>query len=350
MKPSFKTYSLLKPLSWIWAITTSVRNHLFDKGILHTECFRLPVISVGNITVGGTGKSPHTAYIASLLAKNYKVSILSRGYGRHTNGFRIVSASDSYRSVGDEPLMLSVQLPNVCVAVDEDRAHGIRTLINKVKPQTIILDDAFQHRKVTPSINILLVDYNRNILDDCILPAGKLRENARNRERADIIIVTKCPSDLDNTEMGRIESELIMNKKQRLFFTTMEYGNIYSLSDFCEYTPDATTPILAVTGIASPCTLKKQLDNLSHEVSLMSYPDHHSFTKKDLCKICVTLDKLGPQSIVLTTEKDASRLKSLDIPNELRERIYILPITVKFLKDGNLFESLITKHIESFTK
>ena len=350
MEPDFRTYRLLKPLSWIWGAVNSVRNRLFDKGILPSERFQVPVISVGNITVGGTGKSPHTAYIASLLARNGPTAILSRGYGRHSKGFRMVSPSDTYRSAGDEPLMLSVQLPDVCVAVDEDRAHGIRTLINKVNPRAIVLDDAFQHRRVTPSRNILLVNYNRNILRDCPMPAGRLRESACNRIRADIMIVTKCPPHIDPSCMEMIAAELVTDRQQRVWFSTMEYGALYRLSDRRGYPQDTSVPILAVTGIASPDGMVTHLKGISPEVVLMSYPDHHGFTSRDLSGIGRTLDSLGPEAIIVTTEKDASRLSGTDLPPGLSDRIYVLPITVRFLKDGDLFDRLITEHVESFPK
>ena len=348
MKPPFRIYTLLKPLSWIWATVTFVRNLFFDIGIFRSERFPLPVISVGNITVGGTGKSPHTAYIASILSTACKVSVLSRGYGRKTKGFRMVTSSDTYLTAGDEPLMLFKQLKNVCIAVDENRAHGINILIDKVNPKVVVLDDAFQHRRITPSLNILLIDYNRNILQDCLLPAGKLRENPLNRKRADIIIVSKCPSDLDNAEMRKTASELITDSNQRIFFTTMEYGDIYGLDENIEYTPDTSTPILAVTGIASPDMMKEYLSSLSDNVFTMSFPDHHGFTRKDIRKICASIDELGPQAIVVTTEKDAVRFRDSDLPHELRKRIFILPIAVRFLTDGKLFDRIITEHVESF--
>ena len=348
MEPDFRTYKLLKPISRIWAAVSSVRNRLFDKGILRSETFRLPVISVGNITVGGTGKSPHTAYIASLLARSGRTAILSRGYGRQTKGFRMVSPSDTYRSVGDEPLMLSILLPDVCVAVDEDRAHGIRTIINKVNPRVIVLDDAFQHRKVTPSLNILLINYNRNILLDCPMPAGRLRESASNRDRADIMVVTKCPQGIGLSEMKSISAELVTARQQRVWFSTMEYGPLYRLSDHTVYSPDISTPILAVTGIASPDAMVAHLKDTFREVTLISYPDHHRFTSRNLLKISRTLDSIGSGAIIVTTEKDASRFLSADMPPGLIGRIFVLPIAVRFLKDGDLFDSLITEHVESF--
>lgn len=352
MEASFRTYPILKPVSWIWAAFTSVRNLLFEKGIYHAESFRIPVISVGNITVGGTGKSPHTYYIASLTQnrRGAATAILSRGYRRHTSGFRIVSPSDTYLTVGDEPLMLSLQLPDVCVAVDENRVNGIRTLINKVKPQVIVLDDAFQHRRVSPSLNILLVDYNRNILQDSIIPAGRLRESASNRNRADIIIVTKCPSNLDEIQMDELSSTLPTNDKQSVFFSTISYGALYSLIDRSEYTPHINTPILAVSGIASTGSFTDHLRSISSSVSLMSFPDHHSFNGKDIEKIDMALSGLGSEAVIVVTEKDAVRLKSLNLPSGLRKRIYVLPISARFLKNEELFDKTIIDHIESFSK
>ena len=202
MNHAFKINDILRPLGWLYDLTTGIRNKMYDRGLLKSTSFSVPVISIGNITVGGTGKTPHTEYIAALIKDHFRTAILSRGYGRRTRGYILAESTATSLTIGDEPLQMHRRFPDIDLAVCENRAFGIERLIRDRDSHVILLDDAFQHRGVTPSLNILLVNYNRNILDDAMLPAGRLRENAAGRKRAHIIIVTKCPRNLSSDSMG----------------------------------------------------------------------------------------------------------------------------------------------------
>jgi len=257
MKREFRTYYLLKPLSWIYALFTSVRNMMYDRGILSATRFPIPVISVGNITVGGTGKTPHTLFIASMLKDKVTTAVLSRGYGRLSKGFLLADEKSDSNLLGDEPLMIHNRLPEIYVAVDEDRVRGIKRLLKEVQPEVVILDDAFQHRRIEPSLNILLVNRNRNILNDCVMPAGRMRETAAGRDRADIIIVTKCPDTLDGRRMDEMSAKLMVHQSQKVFFSTVGYGDIYNPFTSRTLVPEPGRQVLAVTGIASPEAVRK---------------------------------------------------------------------------------------------
>lgn len=348
MNSSFRKYPVLAPLSLLYRAVTGTRNFLYDKGVFKSYAYPFPVISVGNITVGGTGKTPHTQYIVNLLGSGRDLAVLSRGYGRCTSGFVKAGAktSDS-RSIGDEPLLMHTSFPDVTVAVDEDRVHGIRVLASDSTLKAVVLDDAFQHRRIRPSLNILLVDWNRNILDDMLLPAGRMRESAGGRRRADMIIVTKCPDNIGDGEMDSIAERLIVNPRQKVFFTRMEYGSLYPM-DRPGIPIKADAPLLALTGIAQPAPMVRYLEGQGRHVELMAYPDHYSFDSADMERIGKRLENMPDGSVIITTQKDESRLKSLDIPGNIRKRIFVLPVKVSFVKDGDLFDGIVTGHVESF--
>ena len=343
----FRIYNLLRPFGWLYGLAAGIRNRLFDNGTLKSVSFTIPVISIGNITVGGTGKTPHTEYLASLLKDSYRIAILSRGYGRHTKGFILSDAHSDSRMIGDEPLQVKKRFPDVDIAVSENRATGIRKLMELRSPQVIILDDAFQHRKVTPSLNILLVNYNRNILDDAMLPAGRLRENAKGRKRAHIIIVSKCPANLSATAMDELKSKLAVSPEQQVFFTTLEYGDLYPL-DSRAANPPQDCPVLAVTGIADPALMEAQLRKSHSDVRLLSYPDHHDFGQRDIQKMQSLLQNMPSGSIIVTTSKDAARLSGMKIDDSLMEKIFVLPVKPAFITSQDGFRDTILKHIETF--
>ncbi|MBO5750396.1 MAG: tetraacyldisaccharide 4'-kinase, partial [Bacteroidaceae bacterium] len=224
----------LTPLSWLYGLGVGVRNAMFDCGLLPSEKFDVPVISVGNITVGGSGKTPHTEYLVRLLRDKYQVAILSRGYKRKSKGFQFASDETTMETIGDEPFQMKRKYPEAHVAVDKDRRNGIRNLLDKnVNPPVgvVILDDAFQHRYVSPDVNVLLMDYHRLICFDKLLPAGRLREPAANKRRADIVVVTKCPQTITPMEQRGIERSLALFPWQRLYFTYFKYGSLYPLFD-----------------------------------------------------------------------------------------------------------------------
>lgn len=346
MNGSFRKYHILAPLALLYRTVTSVRNRFYDSGLFKSHSFPFPVISIGNITVGGTGKTPHTQYLVSLLGAGNDIAVLSRGYGRCTEGFiRADDTSDS-RTIGDEPLQIHTQFPQITVAVDEDRAHGLQILSEEHTPKAVILDDAFQHRRVTPSLNILLTDWNRIILDDMVMPAGRLRESASGRKRAHVIIVTKCPSDLDNASMERIASELAVTNEQKVFFSILSYSDIVPMCPGTHFPENG--PVLALTGIAQPDQMVSHLKKTGRQVSLLRFPDHHRYDMADIRKIEATLDSMPQGSVIVTTCKDESRLASVELPESLRKRIFILPVNVEFIRDGQEFDRLVTNHVESF--
>lgn len=345
MNPAFRTIGILKPLGWLYGGIMSVRNRWYDCGRLECHAFPLPVISIGNITVGGTGKTPHTEYIVSLLKDSFRLAVLSRGYGRSTRGFIKSDAASDSNMIGDEPTQIRRHFPDITVAVCEDRAEGIGRLDGH---EVIVLDDAYQHRKVRPSLNILLVNWKRNILDDCVMPAGRMRENASGRDRADLIIVTKCPSDLSGSDMDALAGKLAVKENQPVFFSTMEGGKIYPFMDSVQIPSFEGRPLLGVTGIASPAPMKSDMEMLSNKVEMMSYPDHHRYSGRDISNIGQKLEAMGPDAVVMTTEKDAARLYSMQLPMELAEKIFIMPVNVRFLKDSDVFDRIITEHVNSF--
>lgn len=350
MNSEFRINNILRPIGWLYGTVTGIRNLLYDKGIRKSESFPLPVISIGNITVGGTGKTPHAEYTATLLKDRYKTAVLSRGYGRHTKGFFMSDAHSDSGLIGDEPLQIKRRFPDLEVAVCSDRAKGIRRLMEMCNPQVIILDDAFQHRRINPSLNILLVNWHRNILDDAMLPAGYLRESVKGRRRADFIIVTKCPDDLDKKAMVELTRRLKVKPEQQVFFTTPQYNQPYLIDDAGTPIDIPDAPVLAVTGIASPALMKAELERQGRQVTLMQYPDHYRFNKQDIANILAQLESLGPDAVIVTTTKDATRLQDLELAEELRKKIYVLPVGVRFLRDESKFQQDVIAHVESFGK
>ena len=349
MKPAFRIYNVFRPLGWLYGLVTGLRNRMYDGGMLKSVSFPFPVINVGNITVGGTGKTPHTEYLAALLKDRMRTAILSRGYGRHTKGFILSDAQSDSNQIGDEPLQIKRRFPDVSVAVCEDRATGIKRLSKLCSPQVIILDDAYQHRKVTPSLNILLVNYSRNILEDAMLPAGRLRESAKCRRRAQMIVVTKCPKDLSSLEMDDLASRLAVSPEQKIYFTTLEYGSLYPMNGKSAV-PSQDCPVLALTGIADPAPMEAQLRHTHKEVGMLSYPDHHDFSRKDILEIEDRLQSMPQDSIIVTTAKDAARLSGMELNEHLKSRVFILPVKPAFLRDTKGFDDTILNHIETFNQ
>ena len=334
---------LLFPVAIIYDLITSIRNILFDNGIFKQHEFSLPVIAVGNLSVGGTGKSPQIEYLIRLLIRKFKTATLSRGYKRKTKGFQLLDTHHNVCSVGDEPMQFYKKFKEISVAVDSNRVHGINTLIHKVKPQVILLDDALQHRKVKASLYILLTKYSDLYVDDFVLPSGNLRESSRGAERADIIVVTKCPSNLTTKKQEDIKRKLTISENQRLFFSAISYGDkIYSERRNRNLKSLKESKIVLVTGIASPKSLLQFLDSKSINYIHLNFPDHHNFSESDLSKIRTTFSSLtSKEKIILTTEKDYMRLE-----NRLDE-LYYLPIENKFLNREKEFNTTIMQHINS---
>ena len=346
---------LLLPLSWLYGAVVRVRNWLYDAEIFPSESFDIPVINLGNITVGGTGKTPHTQYVAQLLQEKYMVAILSRGYKRKTRGFVLADENATAETIGDEPFQMKQNLgENVIIAVNADRRRGIRNLL-KLRPDiaVILLDDAFQHRRVKAGLNVLLVDYNRPVYRDRQLPAGNLREAASEKKRADIIIVSKCPNTIKPMEIRVIIKDLKPLPYQEIFFSAYRYGDLrqitkserpLSINELENY------HVLLVTGIAEPETLKSCLDTQTKSLQFIRYADHHHFSQNDITFIEKTFLKISqPKKIIITTEKDAVRLKKhlADFSEDCVSKIYVLPIEVDFLQDK---ETEFSKKIMHFLK
>lgn len=347
---------LLLPFSLIYGTIVGIRNILFNIGVLKSQSFSTPVICVGNITVGGTGKTPHTELIIDELKKKFRVACLSRGYKRKTSGFILSDDQSTARTIGDEPMQIKNKFPDILVACDANRVRGIKKLLSlQLPPQVVILDDAFQHRYVQADKNILLIDYNRPIHEDYLLPFGQLRESMNALRRADYIIVTKCPLNLQPIDRRILRKHLRIKPYQQLFFTTLGYGGIQALSQKAKAAkavrPTKDSHILCVTGIAQPKPYIEHLKTYTQNVTQLSFPDHHNFTKKDLQKIEQSFQQIkGTDKYIFTTEKDAVRLKSLELPRSIKRSIFYIPITPIFLQDTQLFLNDISEYVRKNQK
>ena len=334
----------LRPLSWFYGIGVKFRNMLFDTGILKSHAYSTPVISVGNITVGGTGKTPHVEYLIRLLKDKMNVAMLSRGCKRKTKGFVLANNNSCCSDIGDEPYQIHHKFPDITVAVDKKRTRGIEKLTGGEAGKdidAIILDDAFQHRYVKPGINILLVDYHRLIIYDELLPSGRLREPVKSKDRADIVIVTKCPEDLKPMEFRVLTKAMNLYAYQQLYFSTHAYERLQPL-----FPKQATaigdgsldtlkdTNVLLLTGIASPKQVQNDLQSRTASLQLLAFSDHHDFKAKDISRINEAFSALSSPRLIITTEKDASRLKEVDgLSDEVKKHLFALPIRIKFLLD-----------------
>ena len=325
---------LLFPFSLIYHGVTAVRNKLYEADLLKSESYSLPVIAVGNLNMGGTGKSPMIEYLLRVLGKNNRVATLSRGYKRESEGFQLVEISDPVSKAGDEPLQFKNKYPETIVAVDADRREGIKELM-KFSPEVILLDDAFQHRKVEAGFYILLTTYGDLYVDDLILPAGNLRESSSGAQRANIIVVTKCPQDLNLSDLKKIRKKLKPASKQSVFFSTIKYSEkIISSEERMNIDELRSSEFVLVTGIANPEPLLDFLRSKNIQLKHYKFPDHHNFSEKEI-------EQLQGESRILTTEKDYMRLKDRLSPGKL----YYLPIEVEFLDGG---KTNFEKEIQSF--
>jgi len=343
---------LLYPFSFVYGVITSLRNFLYDSKILKTTNFQIPVISVGNLTVGGTGKTPHAEYIISLLKKEFSIAFLSRGYKRKTKGFLLAANDSTLFDIGDEPVQIKQKFPEITVAVCEKRKKGIQKLIENrnITIDAIILDDAFQHRSVDPSINILLLDYTQPVFDDQLLPVGKLRESLRAFHRANLIIITKCPDQLKPIEQRIYKNKLDIRPYQNLFFTSIHYGEITpaikGLSLFSDDLKHYT--VLLITGIGNPNPLLKHIEKQVGTVLHHKYPDHYAYKEKDIDDIFKTFEEIGTsQKIIITTEKDMVRLRSVkNQTTEFFRFVYFIPIEISFLdRSKEVFNKRILTHV-----
>jgi tetraacyldisaccharide 4'-kinase len=354
----------LYPLSWIYGGITKLRNKLFDHGILRSRSFDIPTICIGNLSVGGTGKTPHTEYLIKLLRPICDIAVLSRGYKRNTKGYILADNSSDARAIGDEPYQMKLKFPDIRVAVDEKRCHGIEQLLQLSDPAVgaVLLDDAYQHRYVKAGLYILLTDYSRLFCDDAILPAGRLRESAIGKQRADIVIVTKCPEQITAEECESIACKLRLSDKQELYFSYFSYANLYSLYPTSQpgeimkeisHKEIEDKEVLLLTGIASPTPLVNMLSKYALKVDTMSFADHHDFNEKDIRQIIERFSKLNSERrIIITTEKDATRIKGDNhLIDSLKQHIFVQPIEVKFLqKQQEIFNQHIIGYVTENTR
>ena len=329
---------------------------MYNIGIIPSEEFHLPVICVGNITVGGTGKTPHTEYLVRLLRKNFKVAILSRGYKRKTRDFRIVSSSSLVSEVGDEPLQIFRKFPDILVTVDRNRVRGVWKLL-EAQPETevIILDDGFQHRRITPGFSILLSDYERLIIRDYMMPYGNLRENIGNMRRADIILITKSPENISPINRRIIVKEVNKAPYQHLYFTSLTYKTPQPVFDTKDPEKTLSDPvqydgcgIVLITGIANAQMLKEYLQKIAGEIIHLSFPDHYNFRERDISRIFKAYQDLkSPVKYVFTTEKDAVRLcEFTNVAEPVRSALFYIPVGIYFLnEDKDEFDNIIVDYV-----
>ncbi|HEX8268840.1 MAG TPA: tetraacyldisaccharide 4'-kinase [Flavobacterium sp.] len=328
---------ILFPFAAIYGGITWIRNYLYDHGIFRSEIFNVPIIAVGNISTGGTGKSPQIEYLIRLLSPNYKVATLSRGYKRKSSGFILADSHDTAETLGDEPYQFHLKFPEVRVAVDADRRNGIKKLLElPQKPDLILLDDAFQHRKVQAGMYILLTAYGDIYADDFVLPTGNLRESRRGAKRAQIIIVTKCPPDLSMEEQLKIQLRLKLKSAQQLFFSYIDYDdNVYSETNVLSVSDMRSKQKVLVAGIAKPQPFFDYLSNFS-DVK-MQFSDHHVFSDNEIAEIA----EVSKGKLLVTTEKDYVRLKN----TSLKDSLFYLPIKTKFIGGSSKFNKSISNYL-----
>ncbi len=333
----------LIPFTYLYDGLGRIRNFLYDRKILSSTRPEIPMINVGNLQVGGTGKSPMIDYLVQLLEPAYNIAVLSRGYKRKTKGFVLANAQSTVSDIGDEALQLYRKHPGITVAVSEDRRSGIQRLLEmEPPPDVILLDDAMQHRKITAGLNLVLTVYGDLYVDDAVLPAGNLRENIRAAARAQIIVVSKCPPHLTENEQFEIARRLEAGLQQTVFFTSIGYADfIFSkknkipLGQLNEYS------VLLITGIARPESLLDKLHKLGVRFKHLTYPDHHHFSEKNLRHIEKSFEQINStKKLILCTEKDYVRI--FDRLNNL----YYLPVRTEFVSHGEDFNKMIIDYVE----
>ena len=356
----------LLPFSWLYGFGVGFRNMLFEMGILKSRSYTVPVISVGNITVGGTGKTPHVEYLIRLLKDKVNVAVLSRGYKRKSHGFVLADAETPMKMIGDEPYQMKQKFPDITVAVDSKRTRGIDHLIGGEAGKDIdvvLLDDAFHHRYVKPGINILLVDYHRLIIYDELLPAGRLREPVKSKDRADIVIITKCPWNLKPMEFRVITKAMKLYPYQQLFFSTHEYempiavfpeeqGKLGASETLDSLASLKDKNVLLLTGIGSPEQMKHDMEQMTDHVTPLTFSDHHDFKQKDIVAINEAFAALPEPKVIITTEKDATRLAVLEeLSSEVKQHLYKLPIYIQIMQDQEeLFNQAILGYVRKNSK
>lgn len=352
MKKNWFAIILLSPFSLLFAGIITLRNIFYETGLLKATSFSIPIINVGNLSVGGTGKTPHIEYLIRLLQPYINVATLSRGYKRKSKGFRMISVRDNAMVSGDEPLQFKTKYPNVPVAVSESRNIGIPLLIKQhPEIQTVLLDDAFQHRSVVPGLNILLTEQNNLFTDDFLMPSGRLREPRISYERANVIIVTKCNDDIDNEEMDFIRQKIKPLPYQKLFFSQYSYGLPYYIFDnSIKIKLGKDHNVVLISAIANVEYMLSYIEKKAHIENIVKYEDHHYFSDMELEYFKKMYDQSADNTLFLTTEKDAMRLalhKDYLLKNKIP--IFVLPIEVSFLNEqGPVFDEYIKNFLLDF--
>ena len=343
---------LFLPFAILYWVIIWVRNFFYDKDIFKSSSFGLPIICVGNLSLGGTGKSPMVEFLVAHLKDKFKVATLSRGYKRKTTGYALANENTTALDIGDEPMLFHLKFPGVPVAVGEERLVAIPQLLHdRPDTQAIILDDAFQHRAINAGFNILLTDYNNLFTRDFYLPTGDLRDLKSGYKRADVIVVTKCKPELSLDEADKIRKEIRPLLHQQVFFSTIQYGQPYHITKLTPFELNIKTEVLLVTGIANPLPLKKLLEERSHAYYMMAFSDHYIFRIDDLKEIKKRFERIDvANKIILTTEKDAMRL------TKFRTELEGLPIYVITIRHYFLFEEeqkflgAVIKFVEEFKR
>lgn len=334
---------LLFPFSFLYFLVTAIRNGMYTMGLLPSKKFDLAVISVGNLSTGGTGKTPHIVYLLNLLQEKGLVATLSRGYGRKTRGYKVANYSSLAEDLGDEPMLFFHRFKNkIIVAVCENRVKGILNLIEDFNPQMILLDDAYQHRKIQPSFSILLTEFHQLYKDDWILPMGNLREAAFGAKRADIIVVTKCPEELRADEKEKLIEKMKPKANQKVFFSTIIYSQVLiGIHREIPIKEAQELNVLLVTGIAKSNKFEAFVEVNFQSNTHLEYKDHHNFTMNDILTIEKAYKKLAEPKIILTTEKDFMRLKE---ENALLAYLFYCPINIRF-DESSVFDEMILNHV-----
>jgi len=344
---------LLLPFSLLFGLGVLIRDLFYRTQLLRSIEFNIPVIGVGNLAVGGSGKTPHVEYLITLLQPYLNIGVMSRGYNRKSKGYRLVNKRDTAKTVGDEPKQYSMKYPNISVAVSESRSIGIPQMLSQ-KPniQALILDDSYQHRSVTAGLNILLTDYSKPYFEDFLLPAGRLREWPQGASRADIIIISKCPNQISQQEQQAIIDRLRPEEHQNIYFSKYRYQNPYHIFKGSRIALSYYDTAILVTAIASTDYLLEYIDSQVHNVSSFSFEDHHYFSPHEVSNIAKTYNELkGQKAVIITTEKDATRLGlHYDYLIKYNIDIYVLPIQVEFLNDTSIaFDREIQDYLLNFT-
>ncbi|NJM14527.1 MAG: tetraacyldisaccharide 4'-kinase [Bacteroidales bacterium] len=323
---------ILFPFAVVYGIVVKIRNALYDIGAFKSQVFNIPVISVGNITVGGTGKTPHVEFLVRLLQNDYNLAVLSRGYKRKTKGFLEVKIKSVASETGDEPLQIKQKFPDATVAVNGNRAEGIK-LLQKHHPKLnlILLDDAFQHRQVTPKLSILLVDYNRPMKYDYYLPAGNLRDDRYQKKRANIIIVTKCPPDIKPINKRIVLNNLKPYPYQKVFFSTYRYQQLQPVFKGAAKPTIKQAGILLITGVATSSALLTHVKQLGNIKRHLQFADHKKYSYSDVDAIQQAFEKIAGNKLIITTEKDAVKLRELKFKANAKSALFYVPIEVEIL-------------------